>query len=508
MSFESSKTWPKLRLDVVGVHYLLTFASFFFGASRFAYVGFMVHELYPYLETSEVGYYAGLLTGAYHLGQAVNGVPIGHIGDKIGVLPCLAVSAVSGIIFPIFFGLATSFWVACAVSFVYGLLNGTLPLVKVRLHDALPADESQYALSYISTCWGVASIIAPFAGGFLSYPAQKYDWLDWGLLRSFPFIIPNVICAFMNLIAVVTLFVQWKDQRATDKHAPHEDVPGFIDYLRHNNTQVVLVTAMYGLLGSLHVITAEIFPLFLMLDRGHGGFGLDTDGVAVQGLIQGVFVIVASYVTPIITSRVGFCRSLWTSVLLTIPLFIVLPFSPALPGWWGLALAAFTMGMGRQVLGQIGFNASLVLINYCCSRAYLARVNGLGATSTSICRFLPPAAASAIFAWSSTQGTVYPFNVHFIFYCYLIVAVVVAYAGRQLRPERDRPEHLSGGTTNITAATQKDTLPVDDNDDTETEGAELQSITSAAVPSSSVCLQFNKNGDIARREEQRTVFDD
>jgi MFS family permease len=48
---------------------LVIFANFFAGNVIFPFVPFMIHDFFPTLPKSELGYYAGFLASAYHLGS-------------------------------------------------------------------------------------------------------------------------------------------------------------------------------------------------------------------------------------------------------------------------------------------------------------------------------------------------------------------------------------------------------------------------------------------------------
>ena len=138
---------PGMNLGKIASVYALLFSSMFFGAQRFSYAGFMVKEFYPHLDHSEVGYYAGLLSGAWFLGQACNGFPMGHLADAMGVMPLMLVTGLAGVVFPLIFGFAQNFWIATCTCFVYGALNGTRPFTP---HPSRPTSTSRLGPSATS----------------------------------------------------------------------------------------------------------------------------------------------------------------------------------------------------------------------------------------------------------------------------------------------------------------------------------------------------------------------
>eukprot|EP00759_Apiculatamorpha_spiralis_P059190 PhF_6_TR9734/c0_g1_i1/m.14991 len=442
---------PSINLRVVLPSYALLLATFHFSASRFAYVGFMVREFYPHLSESEVGYYTGMLTGAFYIGQTLNGPPLGHAADAIGVFTPMLVGAVAGVVFPILYGTASSFEMAWLWSFLYGLTNGAMPLVKVFLYECLPPEACTYAMSALTGLWGMASVLSPMLGGYLSYPVQKYSFMsDSDVLKRHPFLLPNLAGAVVSFIAGVGLVVQHvideknkkKNNKKEESHDPNKAAPmNFFQYLRTNTTQVVLVLGTYSILGGLHVISSEVFPLLLMLPVSHDGFGLETNGIGTMGMFQGIFVFTASFFVPTLNSKYGYKRSLMISTAMTVPILLLGPLTARIPQRTvGLVCITLIQGMSRNILGQVGFNAIMVMINYCCEKQYLARVNAYGNTAVSATRFVFPAVASTIFAWSASSSVVpFPFNTMMVYFFYSAVAAMAIMTAYFLKPERDHP---------------------------------------------------------------------
>ena len=78
--------------------------------------------------------------------------------------------------------------------------------------------------------WSMAILLAPFMGGMLSEPASKYpeaiSRLPEGVgeqLRRFPFLLPNLVAALINVISVVIFVWKLKETRQLeDKKNEHD----------------------------------------------------------------------------------------------------------------------------------------------------------------------------------------------------------------------------------------------------------------------------------------------
>eukprot|EP00759_Apiculatamorpha_spiralis_P013984 PhF_6_TR20778/c0_g1_i1/m.29823 len=440
-SSQSNSWWKHLKEDIST--YLMVFASLFFRSSRFAYAGFMVKEFYPHLDQSEVGYYTGILVGVVFFGITVNGPPVGYVSDHYGIYPPMLLSCSSGVVFPLLFAFSPNYWFAVFVSFLYGALDGCVTLSRVKI----PAERVAYALGML---FGASNVLGPTMGGYLAYPCDKYMFLkDVEWLQRYPFALVNILCSGMSVIALTMMVHEYRAHKSATNAirksglTPSPSSAGslsFFQYLKTNNTQVMRIMTVYAVLGALHIIPSEVYPLLLMLPKSKGGFGLDTNGIGTMGLVQGGLIILGSVLAPYFNKAVGYRESiLWTSIV-SIPILVLLPLSTALPNLTAAyVIASLLMGLGRQFLGQFSFTAGIVLTNFSSNPSYLARVTGLSYSLLSFVRFTVASVCSALFAWSSSSTMPYPFDRSLVFYVYAILGMIASYLAYKIDPLRNSP---------------------------------------------------------------------
>jgi len=53
--------------------------------------------------------------------------------------------------------------------------------------------------------WPLGSIIGPLLGGTFSHPASKFEFLDWGFFRNYPYFLPGFISGVLGMLGVLTL---------------------------------------------------------------------------------------------------------------------------------------------------------------------------------------------------------------------------------------------------------------------------------------------------------------
>ena len=467
------QTKSEKRIEKLGVLsvYALCFAGYWYVAGLVHYSGYMVKEFFPELSHAKVGYYAGALNGAFYLGRFLNGIPFGYAVDGYGTMPLMIVTCSTGILFPFLFGLCSNYWWALVVATLYGFCNGTTLLSKVRLAHILPPERTVYPLSYIGGIWGIVSVLSPALAGLLSYGATKYASLSHALpgLKSFPFLLPNLITSFLNLCALGIFLVELRyrklrlnivtqtvplergemDTTLLSTASSASDTSSwtcFMYYLKTNDNQFARVTIVFALSSGLRCIGADVFPLLLMLPASDGGYGMSTDGVGLMGAIQGVITTMASYVSPLINERFGYRECVLGAALISIPFYAIVPFVVYLPRYADLAVLTLVMGIARQVMGQIMFNATLVLSNFSVHKTFLARASALTISLQSLVVFIFPTIACSLFAWSaSTERNVwacpvsFPWNLLTVYIFYALVGLITVATTWKLRRERNMP---------------------------------------------------------------------
>ena len=496
--------------------YATLIAGYWFPSGLLSYSSFMVKEFYPPLPHSEVGYYTGLLTGAFYLGRSSNSVPMSFLINRLGELALMMLTCCAGIIFPLILALSPSFWGAFFASLFYGFFNTDSLVAKVRLANILTTERNVYASSYMYGIWGISSVCSPFLSGTLSYAYDKYPLIGRLIpgLAAYPFLLPNIVTVLLNSFALAMVLLEYhskstlltrrpeasiapsgvtltlletpemqslpyiliepRDRQGSDlgsssscrgeqrliesDYEPSKQVPfhldgetpcrsqpkNFLAYLRTNEAQVVCVMALFALAGVLRSSGFDLFPLLLMLPKAEGGYSMSTGGIGMVSAIQGLIMVLSSYLAPRITTRFGYRESTLGAILLSIPLYNILPYLVLLPAYYNLIALNIITGIGRQFVGSITFNSTLMLTNLCSSKKYLAQTSALCTSAHHFLLFICPSVTYSIFAWSATSGRKLlglpcPFNLSVVFICYAIVSIPALSLVLRLRLERNFP---------------------------------------------------------------------
>ena len=171
------------------------------------------------MDKKKLGYYAGYLLSAFYLGQLPGSVFWGWLADKCGrkkplmvIVFCSRFPPISSLVDAICvlsFAFLQNYYVAVAVRFVWGFLDGHYPLVKTLATDY--STEENVALHtsflFVSVSFGkwfcchslISSAIAPLLGGYFSDPEHISDWLLrlFPILRTKQFCLPFLICGLL-----------------------------------------------------------------------------------------------------------------------------------------------------------------------------------------------------------------------------------------------------------------------------------------------------------------------
>ena len=175
--------------------------------SVFPYSAFMAANLLDLNET-EAAQYAGFLASGFMAGRAISSVFFGRAADRYGRLTVLLVSLWFQLVFSILFGLVRrSYVVAFWLRFLLGLTNGIMQIIKTVVSEISSREDEARNMTFVIGMWGWGFLISPVFSGLLAEPVRQYTDSDWiqssDFLRTFPFILPNLLGAFLCFAAVV-----------------------------------------------------------------------------------------------------------------------------------------------------------------------------------------------------------------------------------------------------------------------------------------------------------------
>lgn len=160
----------------------------------------------------------------------------------------------------------------------------------------------------------------------------------------------------------------------------------------------------------------QLFPVFLstappkhpILDlpfRFVDGFGLDTKTIGVIMSVQGVYSLLANYliVAPV-TRRLGSLRLFRILAFSYFALYFVTPYLVLLPEQMRMA-AIYILVIWKCTFATMAYPSNAILLaNSAPSKQVLGTINGIAASTASLCRALGPAVSGLLYAWGLQTG--------------------------------------------------------------------------------------------------------
>ncbi|CAH1239137.1 Hypp5724 [Branchiostoma lanceolatum] len=212
--------WTKEDAPVAVVGGIL-FSEDFGGSVIFPILPFLTHDFYSYLKSNQLGYHAGFLTSGHYLGNFLGSFMWGKLADKFGLRPTLLTGSLTTMLTFLMFGFSFSFAWAVFILFLGGLLAGNSRIAKTYLYEVSPAKMHAVVFAVVSLANGLAYVVGPTVGGFLSCPATRFSSLDTPVFRRFPYLLPcitSMLVAFVGLLAGFLFLEETKQQGCRGDH--------------------------------------------------------------------------------------------------------------------------------------------------------------------------------------------------------------------------------------------------------------------------------------------------
>jgi MFS family permease len=189
--------------------------------SIFPYIYYMIESFHVTNDDKRIALYAGMVTSAFALAEALSSSIWGRLSDKFGrkliLLSGLAGTGISMLAF----GFAQSLPAALIARALGGLLNGNIGVLQTTVAEVVKAEEHQgVAFALMPTIWCVGAVVGSALGGSFADPVRSYPdiFRPGGVLDRFPYLLPNLVCSVVVVIGIVVgiLFLE----------ETHEDMQG------------------------------------------------------------------------------------------------------------------------------------------------------------------------------------------------------------------------------------------------------------------------------------------
>lgn len=432
----------------------------YLSVSVFPYAGFMAIDLIEGVDQENAGSYAGLIASSFMVGRFISSYWWGKIADTYGRTFTLYTSLLWSCVFVLLFGLASSFPMALFWRFCLGLGNGMVGTAKTTVSELAKGNNKveTTTMGWLIAMWGLAGLIGPALGGLLAEPVQQYPdfWSNtqWIWMRDFlnsnKFVLPNLAGAVFCLIAVVTIsiFVEEtlanprsiacipKDlvQKCTsiiysrssgtplseeeslplnqDNSPPPQEAATLASLWARKSTRQHLLVYWGG--SFVAVAADEIFPLFCISQQA--GLGLQERGIGKILSLGALFFFILQH--PIYSRIVhgqGLYPSIRIGLMVTIPLFLVLPSILLVDRWqppageegglsWATLAYSTSLLAFYRVFGLIFFSSIQVALNRTVPDHQRATLNGFDMLGNSAVKSFGPFLAGLLFSFSVSSG--------------------------------------------------------------------------------------------------------
>lgn len=276
---------------------LMVGASFFSGNVIIPFVPFLVLELFPQLEKTQVGTRTGLLDGAYFMGVVIGGPIWGRLADVVGRRFALLWGVFAATVFSVAFGFCDNYFLALGIRFAWGMSGANMTICRTLLAEI--SDHTNRARTFSALNLGIimGRLLGNGLGGLLSEPAQKYSCLNIKFFRDYPFALPVFVASFLNLASLIAGFMYLPE---TKEKGPNTEVlkalllspttqanqikrSSICDILWRSKSLALLFSTCF--VSLTHAIYTVIFTLWVLNDKNDYGFNFGSTAIGMARVL-------------------------------------------------------------------------------------------------------------------------------------------------------------------------------------------------------------------------------
>ncbi|KAH9545527.1 hypothetical protein CY35_12G052400 [Sphagnum magellanicum] len=429
--------------------FLLIFVASIPVSSLYPFLYFMVQDLHITKSDEEIGFYAGLLGASLLVGRALTAVQWGIAADKYGRKPVMVLSLISVMVFHTLFGLSKNFWMALATRFLLGSFNGMHGAVKAYTSEISNQQHQALGISMVGTSWGLALIIGPALGGYLSQPALKYPSVfgEGSLFARYPYFLPSLcntvlasgaLCIIIQLPETLhkhnikemeeteLLSVVWSqcsksteersgqqmlpvnviDQELEEFSTPTEDLIAVKQNVKRSllSRKSFIGAMAVSCIWSFHDMTySEIFSLWCVSPKATGGLNFTTNNVGkILGISGFALMVFQILIFPHLANSLGLMMATWVPAVLSVPLILAYPIIATLHGWV-LWVILNLVSIVKTFFSMMILSASIILLNNSVPHDQRGVANGVSMSVVSVFKAIGPAVGGSLFAWGQKR---------------------------------------------------------------------------------------------------------
>ncbi|RYP02966.1 hypothetical protein DL764_005492 [Monosporascus ibericus] len=451
----------------------------------FPYIYFMIEDFHITEDKSKISFYAGMVTSAFTFAEFVTGLFWGRLSDKIGRKPVLLMGLIGTALSVLIFGFAPNLTVALIARAVGGLLNGNMGVLQTTVAELVTVKEHQpraYTIMPVVWCLGAVIVLIGVVNGILFLEethAEKKSRRDCGLELG------NWILSCIPCLPKCTDIRDEKSKLAemaetqplmdhdeqlpgyrTNENSPQNSpllkstpatrIPRDSLYLevicdsddsrdsRIFTRPVILNIISFGILAFHTMTFDQLFPVFLSTETPEprvpmslpfkfvDGFGLDSKTVGIILSVQGAYSLVINMVVvPAVLKRLGALRLFRFLIVAYFALYLITPYLVLLPESYRMAGVGLVL-VWKCTFANMAYPSNAILTTDSApSRLALGTINGVAASTASLCRAFGPTISGILYTVGLKSG-----YSGLAWWCSAIVAVFGAIVGLQIREPR------------------------------------------------------------------------
>jgi diphthamide biosynthesis protein 2 len=395
----------------------------------------------------DVGFWVGVCGAASPFGALCTAYGWGKFADAVGRRPALLLGSALSTLSVFVFGTSSSLGQAIFGRFVSGCVNGNAAICKTYLGECTTKASAANAFGVLALGYGLASVAAPGAGGFLLKPAERWDTFKGTIFDTYPYLLPMFVAAALTFTGATLGFFflpetasfvrrrevklagmsreegcglvknvkmasagelramelqdveSWGDVEEsgeTPADAPEES-PKEILFRPETKTAV----ACYAALAAIAIGYDETLPVYLKTSKELGGCGFSSGNIGLLLIAGGVTLLIFQLTLyKRLCDALGAVNAFRFGVTFFAFISLLAPFASLASTdgvMWAVALVSQCLKI--CALG-IGFVSITIVVNNSCDDVVKARVNGISGTVSAFSRIVAPVICGWIFAAS------------------------------------------------------------------------------------------------------------
>ncbi|UNI21735.1 hypothetical protein JDV02_007695 [Purpureocillium takamizusanense] len=304
-----------------------------------------------------------------------------------------------------------------AATVFVGLVIGLLFLEETHVEKKLQRDRGRELGTRVTSLFQRAAVCQ-----CRGRPAEKQALLASDGLTGYD--TSDVACsARITMIDVDEPLPKYQSWENSPKLAPQTDAgePMGISAAARPKTKVftkpvIMNIISYGILAFHTMTFDQLFPVFLSTSPPEhrvvelpfkfvDGFGLETKTIGVIMSIQGVYSLLSNYfIVPSVMRRLGSLRLFRLLAFSYFSLYLVTPYLVLLPGNLRMP-AVYLLVIWKCTYATMAYPSNAILLaNAAQSKQVLGTINGIAASTASLCRALGPTLSGFLYAIGLQSG--------------------------------------------------------------------------------------------------------